>query len=336
MMLRTVLLEDYFDYARELPCVAELGEKTDLTIITTKAKSESETAERLANADIIVTIRDRVVYTESLLSKLRHVRLLAACGSRLTHIDVDAATRQGIPIAAPPVENHQNAATKFTTLEQTWNLILGLTKQTLVNHETVRAGGWQTRPAGSLMGRTLGLVGMGTIGRMVAEVGVAMHMNVIAWSPNLTPERAHESGAESVSFEAIFKESDIVSLHAPLLPQNKGMIGQKELASMKPHAILINTARGDLVDEAALRDALETRKIAGAGFDVYWEEPLPSDHWLRGQDRVLLQPHLGGMTDQGYASLIVPAVENVMAFLDGRPKNLVNPEVLTLRDVISS
>jgi phosphoglycerate dehydrogenase-like enzyme len=327
-MLRTVLLEGYFDYARDLPCVAELGKKTHLTIITTKAESEAETAERLKKAYIVVTIRDRVVYTDSLLAQLAHVKLLAACGSRLAHIDVESATRYGVLIAAPPPEDHQNAATKFTTVEQTWNLILGLSKQTLANHETVQAGGWQIHPAGSLLGRTLGLVGMGTIGRMVAEVGVAMHMNVIAWSPHLTQERAQAAGAQSVSFETIFKESDIVSLHAPLLPENTGMIGQKELNSMKPHAILINTARGDLVDEAAIRHALATRQIAGAGFDVYWEEPLPPDHWLRRQDRVLLQPHLGGMTDQGYESLIAPAVDNVNAYLDGHPTNLINPEVL--------
>jgi len=327
-MLRAVLLEDYFDFARELPCVSELSKRTQLTIITTKAKSESETAERLRNADIVITIRDRVVYTDSLLSKLEHVKLLAACGSRLTHIDLAAATRHRVLITAPPAEDHQSAATKFTTVEQTWNLILGLTKQTVQNHANVQAGGWQTRPAGSLMGRILGLVGMGTIGRMVAEVAVAMHMKVIAWSPHLTPERARASGAESVPFETIFQASDIVSLHAPLLPENQAMIGRNELDAMQPHGFFINTARAALVDEAALRDALEKRKIAGAGLDVFWEEPLPGDHWLRTQDGVLLQPHLGGMTDQGYESLIAPAIDNVIAFLDGRPKNLVNPEVL--------
>jgi phosphoglycerate dehydrogenase-like enzyme len=325
-MLHTVLLEDYFDYARELPCVDALGKRTRLTIVTTKARSEAETVERLRDADIVITIRDRVVYTDSLLSKMGHVKLLSVCGSRLTHVDLEAATRHGVLIAAPPPEDHQGAATKYTTVEQTWNLILGLTKQTIQNDATIRAGGWQTRPAGSLMGRTLGLVGMGTIGRMVAEVGVALHMKVIAWSPHLTPEHARASGAESVAFETIFRESDIVSLHAPLLRENTGMIGQKELRSMQPHALLINTARAALVEEAALREALETRKIAGAGLDVFWEEPLPPGHWLRSQERVLLQPHLGGMTDQGYESLIAPAVDNVMAFLDGHPTNLVNPE----------
>lgn len=327
-MLRVVLLEDYFDYARELPCVAELARRTQLTIVTAKARSEAETVERLRDADIVITIRDRVVYTDSLLARLGHVKLLAACGSRLSHIDLEAANRHGVLIAAPPAEDHQGAATKFTTVEQTWNLILGLAKQTIQNHMNVRAGGWQTRPAGSLMGRTLGLVGMGTIGRMVAEVGTALRMKVIAWSPRLTSERARASGAESVPFETIFQTSDIVSLHAPLLPENRGMIGRKELESMQPHAFFINTARADLVDETALRQILEAGKIAGAGLDVFWEEPLPPDHWLRSQDRVLLQPHLGGMTDQGYESLIAPAVDNVIAFLDGRPKNLVNPEVL--------
>jgi phosphoglycerate dehydrogenase-like enzyme len=155
-----------------------------------------------------------------------------------------------------------------------------------------------------------------------------MRMRVMAWSPNMTPERARAHGAQYVSFEQIFTDSDIVSLHAPMLPENRDMVGEAELNLMPPHAMLINTARAGLVNENALRQALERGTIAGAGVDVYWEEPLPIDHWLRRQDHVLMQPHLGGFTDEGYESLINPAIANVMAFLDGVPTNLVNPEVL--------
>lgn len=327
-MTRVVLLEDYFDTARRMPWVEELAAKTELTIYTTKAASESETARRLRSADVVITIRDRVIYTPSLLSQLQHVKLLAACGARLTHIDMAAATENGIAVAAPPVAEHQGAATKFTTAEQTWNLILGLVKETVANHQAMRQGNWQSRPAGSVVGRTLGLIGLGTIGGMVARTGSAMHMRVLAWSPHLTRERTAEFGAECVPYDKVFTDADIVSVHAPLLPENEGMIGEAEFAAMKPHAFFVNTARAGLVNEMALRRALEHGAIAGAGLDVFWEEPLPGDHWLRRQENVLLQPHLGGMTDQGYESLIAPAVANVIAFLEGRPKNVVNPEAL--------
>ena len=140
-----------------------------------------------------------------------------------------------------------------------------------------------------------------------------------------------KSLAEAVPFENIFMDSDIVSIHARLLPDNREMVGEAELGLMRPHAFLINTARAALVNEQAIRQALEHDRIAGAGFDVYWEEPLPADHWLRRQKNVLLQPHLGGFTEEGFASLIAPAIDNVTAFLDGQPKNLVNPEVLEQR-----
>ncbi len=205
---------------------------------------------------------------------------------------------------------------------------MGLMKDTVMNDRAMREGKWQTQPSRGLIGKTLGVLGLGVIGQQVAEIANAMRMRVMAWSPNLTPERAQAHGAECVSFEQIFTDSDIVSLHAPMLPENCDMVGEAELSLMPSHAFLVNTARAGLVNENALRQALERGAIAGAGFDVYWEEPLPSDHWLRRQDNVLMQPHLGGFTDEGYESLITPAIDNVMAFLDGAPVNLVNPEVL--------
>lgn len=326
-MTRVVMLEDYLDYAKQIPSVQALAARADLHIQTTKAASEAETVARTRDADIVVTIRDRVVYPESLLAQLGHLKLLSVCGTRLSHIDVEAATRHGVLICAPSAAV-QGGHTKAATAEQTWNLIMGLMKDTVMNDRAMRDGKWQTQPSRGLIGKTLGLLGLGAIGQQVAEIANAMRMHVIAWSPNLTPERARSHGAQYVAFEQIFTDSDIVSLHAPMLPENRDMVGETELSLMSPQAFLINTARAGLVHENALRQALERGTIAGAGFDVYWEEPLPSDHWLRRQDNVLMQPHLGGFTDEGYESLITPAIDNVMAFLDGAPVNLVNPEVL--------
>jgi phosphoglycerate dehydrogenase-like enzyme len=329
-MTRVVLLEDYLDYARQLDCVQALAKRTDFTTYTTRAASDDETVDRTRGADIVITIRDRVLFTPQLLSRLGHLQLLSVCGARLTHIDLNAATEYGVLICAPPAAE-QGAYTKPATAEQTWNLILGLAKETPMNDQAMRAGKWQTRPAWGLVGKTIGLLGLGHIGRQVADIANAFRMRVIAWSPHLTPERARACGAEYVPFEQLFRDADVVSVHAPMLPENRDLIGEVELNLMRPHALLINTARANLINEQALRQALGNGTIAAAGLDVYWEEPLPEDHWLRHQPNVLLQPHLGGFTDEGYASLIEPAVDNVMAFLDGKPKHLINPEVLEQR-----
>lgn len=329
-MPRVVILEDYLDYAKQLPCVQELAQRVDLQIYTTKAASDADTVERTRGADVAITIRDRVHYTASLLAQLGHLQLLSVCGARLSHIDLEAATRYGVLICAPSAAE-QGGHTKAATAEQTWNLLLGLMKETVMNDRAIREGAWQTRPSRGLVGKTLGLVGLGIIGQQVAQIGNAMRMRVVAWSPHLTPERARAHGAEYVTFDQLFRESDIVSVHAPMLPENRDMIGEHELGLMRPQAYLINTARAALVNEQALRHALERGTIAGVGLDVYWEEPLPANHWLRRQPNVLMQPHLGGFTDEGYANLLTPAVDNVIAFLDGTPQHLVNPEVLAAR-----
>lgn len=320
---RVVLLEDYLDYARQLECTRKLKEQADLEVFTEKAVSVTETIERTKNADIVITIRDRVVFTRELLSRLRHVKLISVAGARLSHIDLKAAAEYGIRISAPSLDA-QGIGVKAYTAEQTWNLILGLVKDTVMNAEAMRQGKWQTRPSRGLFGKTLGVLGLGMVGAQVAEIGKAMKMRVIAWSPHLTRERAEKWGAEYVQFEHVFTDADIVSIHAPLTPENRDMIGDAELKLMRPHALLINTARAALVKEVSLRKALDNGTIAGAGLDVYWEEPLPADHWLRTHRNVFIQPHLGGFTDEGYASLLIPAIENAIAFLDGKPKNLVS------------
>jgi phosphoglycerate dehydrogenase-like enzyme len=218
-----------------------LGQRVDLQVYTTRAASEAEIVERVRQADIVITMRDRVVYTPSLLAQLRHLQLLSVCGTRLTHIDLDAATHYGILVCAPPVQA-QGSITKTATAEQTWNLILGLMKDTTLNDHALRQGHWQTRPGRGLAGKTLGLLGLGAIGQQVAEIARAMRMRILAWSPHLTPERARTHGTECVSFQQLFTDSDIVSIHAPLLPNNHGLVGEAELHLMRPHALLINTA----------------------------------------------------------------------------------------------
>ncbi|WP_089938927.1 NAD(P)-dependent oxidoreductase [Candidatus Entotheonella palauensis] len=235
MMTRVVMLEDYLDYAKQIPSVQALAARTDLHIHTTKASSEAETVARTREADIVVTIRDRVIYTESLLAQLGHLKLLSVCGARLSHIDLDAATRHGVLICAPSAAE-QGGHTKAATAEQTWNLIMGLMKDTVMNDRAMREGRWQTQPSRGLVGKTLGLLGLGAIGQQVAQIANAMRMRVIAWSPNLTPERAQAHGAECISFEQIFTDSDIVSLHAPMLPENRDMVGEAELSLMPQHA----------------------------------------------------------------------------------------------------
>lgn len=320
---KVVLLNDYFDYARRLDCVQGLSRSTELVIYTDKSGSEDELVERLRDADYIITIRDRVIFTRQLLSRIGHIKLISVCGARLSHMDIEAATEYGIRICAPSLAE-QGSAVKAYTAEQTWNLILGLAKDTVKNALVMDNGGWQTRPNQGLFKKTLGIIGLGAVGGRVAMIARAMQMRVIAWSPHLTRDGAEKFGAECVPFQNIFMDSDIVSLHAPLTPDTRDMINDAELKLMKPHALLINTARADLISEPALQRALDDGTIAGVGLDVYWEEPLPRDHWLRQRKNVLLQPHLGGFTEDGFAGLLIPAVENLMAFVNGKPKNLVN------------
>lgn len=314
-MVRVVMLEDYMGSAHKLECMRKLGSRVDLRVHISRSQSEDEIIDRLKDADILITIRDRILFPRPLLRRLQHVKLISVCGARLSHIDLEAAKEYGIRIIAPSLEG-QGTLVKETTAEQTWNLVLALVKQTTMNQEVMQRGGWQTAAPRALAGRTIGLIGLGMVGGQVAEIAKAMRMRVLAWSPHLTTERAQRVGAECVAFTQIFSDSDIVSVHAPLLQANRGMIGESEIGLMRPDALLINTARAALVDEGALRASLSSGAIGGVGLDVYWEEPLPPTHWLRREKNAVLQPHLGGFTEEGFRQLVEPAVENVIAFLD--------------------
>lgn len=330
-MPRIALMEDYLDHARTLACVQQLAQRAELQIHTTRAASEDELVARLAGVDAVITIRDRVLFSAAVLERLRGVQLIAVCGPRLApHIDLPAATRAGILVAAA----HANEVPRLihrATAELNWSLILGLAKGLPDNDANTRRGAWQQRLPLGLAGKTLGVVGIGKVGAVVTAIGVAMGMRVIAWSPRLTPERAAGHGAEAVPLDVLLREADVVSLHANLTPESTGMIDADALASMKPGALLVNTARAALIDEAALRTALQRGALVGVGLDVYWQEPLPAGHWLTTEPRALLAPHLGGFTHEGYAYLVPPAVETVLAYLDGRPIAAANPEAAAAR-----
>ena len=328
-MPNIAIMDDYLDFARGLDCVKEMQRQARVKIHTTRAASPAELFRRLREVDIVIAVRDRVIFDAVTIANMPNVRLISVCGPRVTpHIDVAAATAHGIAVSLPPRGGRLRSA-HAGTVETTWNLILGLTKDVALNNDVVRSGGWQTRAGRDLAEKTLGIIGLGTIGQRVARVAHAFEMKILAWSPSLSHERAQAVGAERADLRELLTQSDIVSIHANLTSQSENLIGEAELADMRPHALLVNTSRAALVNETALRDALANGAIAGAGLDVYWDEPLASDHWLRRQTNVLLQPHMGGYTEEGYAALLTPAVENVLAFLSGKPTDVINPNALS-------
>jgi phosphoglycerate dehydrogenase-like enzyme len=217
------------------------------------------------------------------------------------------------------------------TPELAWGLMIATVRNLADEHRNMRSGGWQSSAGMTLSGKTLGLLGLGRVGRRMAEYARAFGMEVIAWSQNLTDDAAVSVGARRVEKATLFESSDVVSIHLVLSERTRGLVGGAELALMKPHAYLINTSRGPIVDEAALIAALETGRIAGAGLDVYDTEPPPNDHRLRRLPNVTLSPHLGYVTREMLGAFYSDTVESVVAWLDGAPIRIANPEVVQRR-----
>lgn len=324
--MRVVVLEDYLNYASNAPCLQPLRERCEVIVYDKPAASEDENVARMAGAEFVIPLRNRVHFSASLLSRIRHVKLISQTGPWLSHIDLTAAAKYGIAVARCPDDGDEVVRTGTT--EQTWNLILALMRDTELNQKVMREGGWQVKPGRGLAGKTLGILGPGRIGSRVARVGLAFDMRVIGWSRSFTQEKADAIGIVAVALDDLLTQSDVISNHIPLTDQTRGFIGKREFRLMKPTAIVINTSRGAVVNETALLEALQTGLIAGAGFDVYHKEPPPPDHPLRSLPNVVMQPHMGGYTEEGYEWKFAPAVENVIAFLKGRPQNLVTSEEL--------
>jgi phosphoglycerate dehydrogenase-like enzyme len=268
--------------------------------------------EALASFDVVVAMRERTAFPREVLQRLPELRLLVTTGMRNAAIDIDAAHEFDIVVTG-------TRGSASNTAELTWALIFGLVRPVAADDARIRAGGWQEAVGQDLNGRTLGVVGLGRLGGQVARIGRAFGMTVIAWSPNLTAERAAEHDAEPVTKAELFGSADIVTLHMVLSARTRGLVGEAELRAMGSGAYLVNTSRGPLVDEDALKRALEEGWIAGAALDVYDVEPLPAGHWLRRSPRTLLSPHMGYVTEAGYRVFYGDAVEDIAAFLDGAP-----------------
>jgi phosphoglycerate dehydrogenase-like enzyme len=271
----------------------------------------------LKGFSIICMMRERTPFLKATLEQLPDLKLLLTSGARNASIDLDYATERGITVCG-------TGAAGQPTAELAIGIMLELARKIGYENAQLKAGArWQTTLGIDLGDKTLGVVGLGKLGSKVAQIGRAIGMDVIAWSQNLTAERCREVGASLVSKEELFRRADFITVHLQLSPRTRGLIGAADLALMKPTAYFINTSRGPIVEEAALIDALRNRRIAGAGLDVYDVEPLPLDHPYRKLDNAVLTPHLGYVTEDNYREFYGQMVEDIRAFLAGKPIRVI-------------
>jgi phosphoglycerate dehydrogenase-like enzyme len=319
---RIAVLDDWQSIARESADWTQLQQQAEVVFFEQPFGSAEAVAQALAEFDIIVPMRERTHFPAELIARLPRLRMIAVTGSRIWTLNIEACTARGIVVAC--TGGTQSTA---ATAEITLGLLLAATRYIPAADASIHAGGFQAGvPAGIVLdGKTLGVIGLGKIGARLAHYGQALGMHVLAWSPNLTAERATAAGARLVDKQTLLRESDVVTLHVVLSDRSRGMIGQDELACLKRGAILVNSSRGPLIDEGALLDALHARKLVAA-LDVYDREPLPLDHPLRTAPNTVLTPHLGYCTREVYRQFYTESIENILAFLDGKPMRLLNPE----------
>lgn len=310
--MKVAILDDYQGVALASADWSRLPEGTEMRVFREHIEDEAAVAEALGPFDVVVAMRERTPFPASLLARLPQLRLLVTTGMRNAAIDVAACGRQGVTVCG-------TGAVGAPAAELTWGLILALLKRIPTEDRALREGRWQTGLTEGLTGKRLGVVGLGKLGTQVARVGLAFGMEVLAWSPNLTAERAHAAGVRLATKEALFSTADLVTLHLVLGEATRGVVGPAELRAMKPTAYLVNTARAGLVDEDALLAALREGRLAGAGLDVFSVEPLPAGHPLRSLPNTVLTPHLGYVTRENYAVYYRDAVEDILAWSQGKP-----------------
>lgn len=312
---RIAVLDDFQRVAAESADWSMVGPSAEVAFFHDHLGDENALVDRLHDFDAIVAMRERTPFPASLLARLPSLRLLVATGMFHQTIDLDAAKARGIVVCGT-----DNGPGLATTVEHVWALILGLARRLADEDAAIRRGGWQVSLPPLLAGKTLGVLGLGNLGRAILPHARAFGMNVVAWSRNLTEEQAAAAGVPRVDRERFFAESDVVTIHLKLSPRSVGYVGAEELALMKPSALLVNTSRGPVVDEAALLEALASRRIAGAALDVFDREPLPLEHPLRTLPNTLLTPHMGYVSRETYRVFYTTAVEAVVAFREGAPR----------------
>jgi phosphoglycerate dehydrogenase-like enzyme len=314
--VKIAILDDYQQVAMKSADWSSLASGTEVDSFAENIADADALVRKLQPYDVIIAMRERTRFPAQVIDALPNLRLLVSTGGRNPSIDAEACARRNIALCSA----HGAASGQSSTAEVAWALVLALVKRVPQADKALRAGGWQeTVITESLAGKTLGVLGLGRLGKHVARYGQAFGMNVIAWSPHLTDERAAEASVRRVSKEALFAEADVVSLHLVSNASTRGIVGAAEIGAMKRTAYLVNTSRGPLIDEQALISALQEKRIAGAGLDVFWTEPLPKDHIVRRLDNVVLTPHLGYVVDENLKLFYGNALNNIKRWLAGEP-----------------
>ena len=314
--MRCAILDDYQNVALKMADWSAISKTVEIKVFN-KWIPTAQVPAALKGFEIVCAMRERTRFPKQVLEALPDLRLLISTGMRNAAIDVKAANERGVVVCGTGGSGNPTAGIAI-------GLMLELTRHIGYENARLKAGApWQTTIGIDLEGKTLGVVGLGKLGTRVANIAKAFGMNVIAWSQNLTPEKCQEAGVTYASKEDLFRTADIVSIHLMLSDRSRGLIGAKDLAPMKPTAYLINTARAAIVDQAALLAVLTERRIAGAGLDVFETEPLPLDSPLRALDNVVITPHLGYVSVQAYEVYFREIVEDIRAFLDGKPMRVI-------------
>ena len=314
--MRVAILDDYQNTALASADWSLISGRTEIEVFTDHLFDEDEIVRRLQDFEVICAMRERTPFTRSLIERLPNLKLIISSGMRNRGIDIEAAKQNNILVCG-------TKSVGKPTAELAWGLILALARKIPAEDMNVRAGGWQQSIGESLIGKTLGIAGLGNLGSRMAKIAAAFDMNVIAWSENLTQERCDEFGVELVDKEGLLLNSDFLTIHLILSDRTRGVFKAEDLSRMKSTSYIINTARGPIIDEDDLINALKNKIIAGAGIDVFSVEPLPVDHPFRSLDNAVVTPHLGYVEAENYGAYFNGYVEAIDAFLLGKPKNFL-------------
>ena len=318
--MKIAVLDDYLSVANQFGDWQQFSESHTVTFFSDHISDENTLIERLQEFDIIMGMRERTPFSASILKNLPNLKLLVTSGLRNASFDIATATQLGILVCG-------TGGSGEGPTELTWALILGLLRQIPLEQSNTQNGSWGTTLGVGLKGKTIGLLGLGHIGGLVAAIANAFQMNVIAWSQNMTPKLAQENNATLVSKQELFEQSDILSIHVRLSERTRDLVASAELNLMKDTSYIINISRGPIINEQALIEALKQNTIAGAGLDTFDIEPLPLDHPLLHLPNVLITPHIGYVTHEGYRAYYEGATQDIAGFISGSPENMINPEI---------
>ena len=308
------VLDDYQNIALEMADWSSLDGRATITVFNDHLADPDPVVDRLLPFDVVCVMRERTPLPRAIIERLPRLKLIASTAFRNASIDIAAAAERGIEVMHTGYDSSP-------TVELTWALILASARHIVAENASLRSGGWQRAIGDGLRGKTLGVLGLGNIGSQIARVGLAFGMEVVAWSQNLTAEKAAAQGVRLTSKDELFRQADIVTIHLVLSGRTRGLVGAAELAAMKPSARLVNTSRGPIVEEAALVDALRERRIAGAAIDVFDVEPLPADHPYRSLENALATPHIGYASRELYRTFYGDTVKNIAAWLDRQKRD---------------